>query len=87
MIRSAKAQLGMMLALAAMTTMGDSSLNGYAPSGGTPYTPPEPTPEQERDIAQRAKNQQQLHRFVIGGREVWARNKKDALKKAKSIAA
>jgi hypothetical protein len=33
-------------------------------------------------IEKESKTIQQLHRFVIRGQEIWARNKKDALKQA-----
>lgn len=77
--------VGLMLAFAGLASAVSASnhsaqYGGYS-SGGTPYTPPQLTPE---ELAERNKgnNDGQLHRFVIRGREVWARNKKDAFKKA-----
>lgn len=66
--------------LMAMLAMGAMGMSPSGKSSGTHYTPPKPTDEQKRRIALDSKNLGQLHRFVIKGKEIYARNKKDALR-------
>ncbi|PRY38396.1 hypothetical protein CLV58_109123 [Spirosoma oryzae] len=72
----------MMAMMGAMAAMSSVTHGTYTGSNGNPYSPPPMTPDQS-DMYKN-DNSNQLHPFVIRGKTIMARNKKQALKKANS---
>ncbi|GAB4003112.1 hypothetical protein GCM10028807_62910 [Spirosoma daeguense] len=68
----------------AMAILG-MAMSGINTRNGSPFSPPPPTEGQKRQMEQDAKQIQKLHRFVIKGKEVFAKNKKEAIKLASRI--